>query len=92
MALEDRVVKPVKFLIRDRDTKCTSSFDGVLVAEGIRIIRTPATAARASAFAERFVGTSRRECLERMLIFGRRHLEAVLTEYIAHCNDHRPHR
>ena len=91
MALEDRV-KPFKFLIRDRDTKCTSSFDGVFVAEGIRIIRTPATAARASAFAERFVGTSRCECLERMLIFGRRHLEAVLTEYIAHYNDHRPHR
>ena len=92
MALEDRVVKPFKFLIRDRDTKCTSSFDGVFMAEGIRIIRTPATVARANAFAERFVGTSRREFLDRMLIFGRRHLERVLVEYIAHYNDHRPHR
>ena len=91
MVLEDRV-KPFKFLIRDRDTKCTSSFDGVFMAEGIRMIRTPATAARANAFAERFVGTSRRECLDRMLIFGRIHLERVLAEYVAPYNDHRPHR
>ena len=76
------MVKPVKFLIRDRDTKFTSSFDEVFVAEGIRIIRTPATAPRANAFAERFIGTSRRECLDRMLIFGRRHLERVLVEYV----------
>ena len=61
MALEDWV-KPVKFLIRDRDTKFTSSFDGVFNTEGIRIIRTPDTAPRANAFAERFVGTVRREC------------------------------
>ena len=91
MVQEDRV-HPVKFLNRDRDTKFTSSFDGVFKTEGIRIIRTPVRAPRANAFAERFVGTVRRECLDRMLIFGRRHLERVLAEYVAHCNDHRPHR
>jgi transposase InsO family protein len=51
-------------------------------------VRSP----RANAFAERFVGTARRECLDRILILGRRHLEQVLTEYIAHYNEHRPHR
>jgi len=89
MALEDRV-HPVKFLIRDRDTKFTSSFDEVFRADGIRIIRTPIRAPRANAFAERFVGTVRRKC--RMLILGRRHLERVLDEYVAHYNGHRPHR
>jgi putative transposase len=91
MGLEDRV-HPIKFLIRDRDTKFTFSFDEVFKAEGVRIIRTPVRAPQSNAFAERFVGTVRRECLDRMLIFGRRHLERVLAEYIAHYNEHRPHR
>ncbi|HUY21217.1 MAG TPA: transposase [Acidimicrobiales bacterium] len=61
-------------------------------SEGIRIIKTPVRAPRANAFVERLVGTVRRECLDRLLIFGPRHLEQVLIEYIAHYNDHRPHR
>jgi hypothetical protein len=64
----------------------------VFGAEGIRTIRTPVRAPWADAFAERFVGTIRRERLDRLLIFGRRHLEHVLAEYCARYNGHRPHR
>jgi transposase len=64
----------------------------VFRTEGIRIIKAPVRAPRANAIAERFVGTVRRECLDRLLIFGHRHLEEVLAEYLVHYNGHRPHR
>jgi len=83
---------PVRFLVRDRDAKFTAGFDEVFRSERIRIIRTPVRAPRANAFAERFVGTIRRECLDRMLIFHRSQLEAVLAECVDHYNGHRPHR
>ena len=90
-ALEERLV-PARWLIRDRDAKFTASFDEVFRSERIGIIRTPIRAPRANAIAERFVGTVRRECLDRMLILGRRHLVAVLGEFVDHYNTHRPHR
>jgi putative transposase len=89
--LADRA-RAARFLIRDRDTKFTASFDEVFRSDGVRIIKTPIRAPRANAFAERFVGTIRRECLDRMLIFSRRQLEVVLAEYVDHYNRHRPHR
>jgi transposase InsO family protein len=79
-------------LIRDRDSKFTGVFDAVFASEGIRILRTPVRAPQANAIAERWVGTVRRELLDRILIINRRHLTAVLAEYVAHFNDHRPHR
>ena len=79
-------------LIRDRDSKFTGVFDAVFASEGIRILRTPVRAPQANAIAERWIGTLRRELLDRMLIINRRHLTAVLAEYVAHYNHHRPHR
>jgi hypothetical protein len=89
--LGDRI-HPVKYLIRDRDTKFTTSFDEVFRSEGANIIVTPVRSPRANAFAERFVRTVRRECLDRILVFGRRHLHEILLEYVDHYNRHRPHR
>jgi len=82
----------LRFLVRDRDTKFTAAFDMVFAAEGIQVLRTPVRAPRANAYAERWVGTVRREVLDRMLIFGHRHLERALGEYVLHYNRHRPHR
>jgi transposase InsO family protein len=81
-----------KFLVRDRDTKFPAAFDAVFAAEGIQLLRTPARAPQANAYAERWVGTVRRDVLDRMLIFGRRQLVSVLAEYADHYNAHRPHR
>jgi transposase InsO family protein len=83
---------PLRFLIHDRDNKLADAFDEVFRSEGISIIRTPVKAPKANAFAERFVGTVRRECLDWVLIFGRRQLERTLRTYVEHYNGHRPHR
>jgi putative transposase len=64
----------------------------VFRSEGIQVIQTPIRAPQANAYAERFVRTVRTECLDWLLILGRRHLEHVLRTYTNHYNAERPHR
>jgi putative transposase len=84
--------QPFRFLIHDRVAKFSHAFDEVFRSEGIKVIRTPVQAPNANAHAERWVRTLRADCLDRILILGRRHLERVLRIYRRHYNEHRPHR
>src|SRR5450759_4195694 len=88
----DERSEPVRFLIRDRDAKFSTSFDEVFRTEGMRVIRTPVRSPQANAFAERFVRSVRHEVLDLTLICGRRHLDHVLRRYAEHYNSRRPHR
>jgi putative transposase len=85
-------IEQCPFLIRGRDAKFTAAFDAMFLSEGIGILRTPVRAPRANALVERWVGTVRRELLDRILIVGRRHLETALSDYATHYHQHRPHR
>jgi hypothetical protein len=75
-----------------RDKNFSHAFDEVFRSEAIEVIRTPIEAPNANAYAERWVRTVRADCLDRILILGRRHLEHVLRVYRRHYNEHRPHR
>ena len=91
MDLDDRGQRP-RLLIHDRDSKFSHTFDALFRNDGIRVIRTPVRAPNANAHIERWVGSVRRECLDRIVIFNRRQLEKILRVYVRHYNEQRPHR
>ena len=91
MDLGDRAAG-FRFLVRDRAGQFTGSFDAVLAGAGIEAVKIPPRSPRANAHAERFVLSARTEVIDRMLIFGERHLRLVLAQYEARYNGRRPHR
>ncbi len=91
LAIEERL-ENMRFLLHDRDARFSGPFDELVRSEGVRVIKTPVRAQQANAVAEPWVRTVRNECLDHILIFGRRHLEQVVRAYLAHYNAERPHR
>ena len=91
MDLED-VGTRVKFVLHDRDASLTAAFDEVVRAAGARIIRAAVQAPRMNSIMERWVGSCRRELLDRTLVWNQRHLMIMLREYEDFYNTHRPHR
>jgi putative transposase len=91
LALDERG-RRVRFLLRDRDAKFSRTFDDVFGSQGVEVLRTPVQAPNANAHAERWVRTVRAECLDWLLVAGRRHLDQILRIYVAHYNQHRAHR
>ncbi|TDU06442.1 integrase-like protein [Streptomyces sp. 846.5] len=81
-----------KYLIRDRDTKFTQSFDAVFTANDTQVLKTAPQAPRMNAYAERWVRTARSECTDRMLIYDEHHLRRILDLYAEHYNTGRAHQ
>jgi transposase InsO family protein len=79
-------------LIHDRDAKFTAAFDRVFATEGLRVVRTPPRCSWANCYAERWIGSTRRACLDHLLILNERHLLRVLTAYMTFYNERRPHQ
>jgi putative transposase len=81
-----------RFVIRDRDSKFGADFDRATEAVGTRVIKTAVRTPNMNATCERFLGSARRECLDHVLVLGRRHMLTVLTEYTQYFNRVRPHQ
>jgi putative transposase len=92
LVLGERGRRRLRFVLRDRDAKFTRAFDDVLGSEGAQMLVTPVQAPNVNAYAERWIRTARAECVDWLLIVGRRRLEQVLRVYVHHYNTHRPHR
>jgi len=91
MDLED-AGRRAKFVLHDRDASFTATFDSVFQAAGIRVIRSAVQAPRMNSVMERWIGSCRRELLDRTLVWNQRHLMTALREYEDFYNRHRPHR
>ena len=79
-------------LVRDGGSQFIDAFDEIFRTEGLKILKTPARTPVANAFAERWIGTVRRELLDRTIIWNQRQVERLVVDYIDHYNTHRPHR
>ncbi len=82
----------LQFVIHDRDTKFAASFNALFETAGARIVRSPVQAPIANCYAESWIGTLKRECLNHFFCFSLRHLDHILQTYAKFYNTHRPHQ
>jgi len=88
----DEQAHQVRFMIRDRGSNFTTTFDAVLADARIRTVLCNVATPHMNAIAERWIGGCRREPLDRTLIWNQAHLRQILRQYETHHNQHRPHR
>jgi putative transposase len=83
---------PLEYVTRDRDTKFQGMFNRIIEAEGAKVLRLPARAPNLNAFAERWVQSLQNECLDHFIVLGESHLDHLVSEYVAHYDEERPHQ
>jgi putative transposase len=83
---------PGQYLIHDRDSKFCSAFQQMIDDAGVKRVPLPPRSPYLNAFAERFVRSVKEEALSRLILFGERSLRHVLTEYLTHYHEERPHQ
>ena len=91
MHLQDRG-ESARYILRDRDRKYTAKFDAILKSEGIKPVRLPVRAPNLNSYAESWLGSLKRECLNHFIVFGERHLNYLIREYLAYYHHERPHQ
>jgi transposase InsO family protein len=88
----DGFLRGVQYLILDRDPLYTAVFRRLLRGSGVTPLVLPAWSPNLNAFAERFVGSAKSECLERIVPLGEGHLRAAVRAFVQHYHEERPHQ
>ena len=70
--------------VRDRGSQFIDAFDEIFRTQDIKVLKTPVRTPVANSFAERWIGTLRRELLDRTIIWNRSQLERLVVDYIDH--------
>jgi len=85
-------LKGKRMMSREHDPLYTQTFEDVLEGAGIRSVKLPAQGPNLNAFAERWVGALRSECLERMIFTTEASLRRAIGGYLLHYHQERPHQ
>jgi transposase InsO family protein len=89
---DDGFLRGMDYLILDRDPLYTAAFRDLLRDSGVKPLLSPARSPNLNAFAERFVGSVKSECLDRIVPLGEKHLRAAVRAFVAHYHEERPHQ